>query len=275
MTQSYRKEAEGLGFSISASGETVNIEQVQRLVKNNSPTIISAAAVAGVITTAVLTHRAAIKAHKTLDEAEAVQKEDSFGPLERRDKLRLTWKIYAPAAASGAATIACIIWANQIGLRRNAALIAASALANTAFQEYKDEVVHLLGEKQHEKVQDAVAEKRLRENPPPSQTVIVDGSGEQRCYDMWSGRYFRSDIETIRRAVNMLNKDILDGNMYADVNELYSFLHMDPVHGGQVVGWNVDNLCDVSFSSHMSEDGIVALAVFFKNPPKADFGKTF
>jgi hypothetical protein len=265
----------------------VNIDQFNRFIKGNSPTIISAAAVAGVVTTAILTHRAALKmAHAVqVEEARRSQKNDSLDiPLEevvdevlsRREKFDVAWKCYIPPVAAGAATIACIVWANQIGLRRNAALMAASVLAERAFSEYKDEVVRTLGEKKHEEVQDRIAERRLAENPPsPSQVVIVDGSGEQRCYDMWSGRYFRSDIETIRRAVNMLNKDIIDGNMYADLNELYSFLHMDPVHGGAAVGWNVDNLCDVHFSSHMGEDGIVALAMSFTNPPKADFGKTF
>lgn len=260
----------------------MNIEQIQRLVKNNSPSLISAAAVAGVITTAVLTHRAALKSGPVLHQAKVMKNARLDDPILDGDDLtpkevvQAAWKVYAPPVLAGSATIACIIWANQVGLRRNAALIAASALAERAFSEYKDEVVHVLGEKKHDELQAKIAERRLAENPPsPSQVVIVDGSETQRCYDMWSGRYFRSDIETIRRAVNILNKDIIDGNMYADLNELYSFLHMDPVHGGQVVGWNVDNLCDVNFSPHMGEDGVVAIAMFFTNPPKADFGKTF
>lgn len=252
----------------------MNIDRFNQIVKSNSPTIISAAAVAGVITTAVLTHRAAIKAHKVLDRVEAVQKDDEFGPLERRDKLRLTWRIYTPAVASGAATVACIVWANQIGLRRNAALIAASALANTAFQEYKEEVVHLLGEKQHEKIRDAVAEKRIQENPP-SPAVVIAGEDDQLCYDMFTGRYFRCDIETIRRAVNLVNASILEGNACAELNEFYSLLGLDPVTVGTAVGWNIDNLCDVGFSSHLAENGRVALAVTFTNLPKADFGKCF
>lgn len=260
----------------------MNIDQFNRFIKGNSPTIISAAAVAGVVTTAILTHRAAHKSIPILHAAKVKKNAHLDDPIEDGDELtpkevaQTVWKVYLPPVLAGSATIACIVWANQIGLRRNAALMAASVLAERAFSEYKDEVVRTLGEKKHEEVQSKIAERRLAENPPsPSQVVIVDGSGEQRCYDMWSGRYFRSDIETIRRAVNMLNKDIIDGNMYADLNELYSFLHMDPVHGGAAVGWNVDNLCDVHFSSHMGEDGIVALAMSFTNPPKADFGKTF
>jgi hypothetical protein len=92
---------------------------------------------------------------------------------------------------------------------------------------------------------------------------------------MFTGRYFRSDIETIRQAVNLVNAAIINGNMYACLNEFYGFLGMDSVAVGEVVGWNVDNLCDVTFSSHMSETGRVALAMSFAHLPKADFGKCF
>jgi hypothetical protein len=253
----------------------MNFDQVNKIVKDNSPTILSAAAVAGVITTAVLTHRAAIKAHKVLRDAEEAQERDSFEPLEKADKVRMTWKIYVPVAASGGATIACIIWASKIGMRRNAALVAAYALADTAFREYKDEVVKTLGEKQHEKVRDAVAEKRIAENPPPSPAVVLAGGGEQLCYDMFTGRYFRSTVEDIRQAVNLINTSIIQGNMYAALNEFYGLLGLDSVAVGEAVGWNVDNQCDVSFSSHLAEDGRVALAMSFSHLPKADYGKCF
>jgi Family of unknown function (DUF6353) len=253
----------------------MNFDQFTKVVKNNSPSIISAAAVAGVITTAVLTHRAALKASKVLAEAEEAQAQDGFEPLVRQDKVRLTWRIYAPTAASGIATIGCIVWANQLGMKRQAALVAAYALADTAFREYKDQVVQTLGEKQHDKIRDAVAEKRIQENPPPGPTVVLTGGGEQLCYDSYTGRYFRCDMETIRQAVNLLNAAIINGNMHAALNEFYSLLGMDSVSVGEVVGWNLDNLCDVGFSSHMAEDGRVALAITFTNLPKADYGKCF
>lgn len=262
----------------------MNFDHFNKIIKDNSPTILSAAAVAGVITTAVLTARAALKSNAALDEAYFVKnqvevKEEDVAkdvePLTPRERFNATWKIYTPAAASGAATIACIVWANKIGMRRNAALLAAYALADTAFREYKDEIVRTLGEKQHEKVRDAVAERRIAENPPTSQTVVLAGGGEQLCYDMYTGRYFRSDIETIRQAVNLLNTSIIQGNMYADLNEFYGLLGMDSVRVGEAVGWNVGNQCDVAFSSHFAEDGRVALAMSFEHLPKADFGKCF
>lgn len=255
----------------------MNFDQINKLVKDNSPTIISAAAVAGVITTAVLTARATRKATTYILEetGQLDQSTPEVKDLSRREILEQTWKVYIPPVISGTATIACILWANRLGLQRNAALIAAAALADRAFSEYKDEVVQILGEKKHDEVQDRVAAKRVAENPAPSNEVLLIGSSEQLCYDMWSGRYFRSDVETIRRAVNELNTAILQNNMYDDLNEFYSLVGLPPIAAGEVVGWSVDNQCDVGFSSHLTDDTRGCLAIFFKNPPKADFGKAF
>jgi hypothetical protein len=259
----------------------MNFDQISKLIKDNSPTLISGAAVVGVITTAVLTARASRKATLVLVDDNINRGEKDGQPAvwvpdrSRREVFDLTWKLYIPPVLSGAATIGCIVWANRIGLQRNAALIAAAALADTAFREYKDEIVRTLGEKEHDKVEDRISEKRMAENPPPSREVLLLGAGEQTCYDRWSGRYFRSNMESIRQAVNDLNKGIIDGNMYADLNEFYGLVGLDPIDGGEPVGWNVDNMCDVGFTSHLSSDGTACLCVYFRNVPKVDFGKTF
>jgi hypothetical protein len=255
----------------------MNFDQISKLVKDNSPTLISGAAVVGVITTAVLTARASRKATTyMLEESGALdQSTVEVKHFTRRQVFERTWKLYIPPVLSGGATIGCIVWANRIGLQRNAALIAAAALADTAFREYKDEIVRTLGEKKHDEVEDRISEKRMADNPPPSREVVLLGAGEQTCYDRWSGRYFRSSMESIRQAVNDLNKGIIDGNMYADLNEFYGLVGLDPIDGGEPVGWNVDNMCDVGFTSHLSSDGTACLCVYFRNIPKVDFGKTF
>lgn len=262
----------------------MNVSKIQAILKQNSPTILSGAAVAGVIVTAVLTHKAARKSAHQIEVEEtrrSMHNDSEHEPVEnevldRKEKIKLTWKSYIPAVTAGAATVACIVWANQLGLRRNAALVAAYGILDAGFREYKDQVVELLGEKKHNEVEDAVAVKRMDQNPPTANnTIIVKGGGDVRMYDMWGGRYFRSDIETVRQAVNVLNRDIIGGNMYAELNALYQLLGIPGTDGGDFVGWNVDNLCDVGFTSHLADDGEPCIAMRFTIPPKADFGKCF
>jgi hypothetical protein len=253
------------------------LNAISRTFKNNSPTILSGAAIAGVITTAILTAKATLKASQQLDDASLAknagkESKEGWEDLTRREIAETCWKTYAPAGLSGAATIACIVGANQIGLRRNAALLGAYTLADTAFREYKDEVLAQLGETKEQKVRDGIAKKQLEENPVTNTTVIV-GGGDQLCYDSLTGRYFRGDIETIRQAANEINRSIVGGNMYASQNEFYGFLGLGPVTLGDELGWNLDNFIDLVFSSHLADDGRPCLAIGYKSLPRKDYGK--
>lgn len=256
------------------------LNAISRAFKNNSPTILSGAAIAGVITTAVLTAKATLKASQQLGEANIEKNATlpigadpgSWEDLTNREIVETCWKTYVPAGLSGVATIACIVGANQIGLRRNAALLGAYTLADTAFREYKDEVLAQLGETKEQKVRDGIAKKQLEENPVTNTTVIV-GGGDQLCYDSLTGRYFRGDIETIRQAANEINRSIVGGNMYASQNEFYAFLGLGPVTLGDELGWNLDNFIDLVFSSHLADDGRPCLAIGYKSLPRKDYGK--
>lgn len=48
------------------------------------------------------------------------------------------WKCYIPTAAFGLSTIACIMGANALNSRKQAALTSAYALINQSYKEYKD-----------------------------------------------------------------------------------------------------------------------------------------
>jgi hypothetical protein len=249
------------------------LDVLNRVLKNNSPTILSGVAVAGVITTAILTAKAALRASVKIEDELLIKRtahdEEELSP---RDKTELCWKLYVPAAISGVATIACVVGANQIGIRRNAALLGAYTLADAAFREYKEEVLAQLGEGKEQKVRDAIAKKQIDENPVTNTTVIMAG-GDQLCYDTLTGRYFKSDIETIRQAANEVNRAIIGGNMYASQNEFYSFLGLDEVTIGNELGWNLDNFITLVFSSHLADDGRACLAIGYQNLPRADYGK--
>ena len=263
----------------------MNTDTFKNTIERNSTTILTGAGIAGVVLTAVLTARAAIRASSAITLAEDVKwtearetdpdfDQTKNAGLTVREKVALNWKLFVPAAASGGATIACIVWANRIGLQRNAALLAAAALADTAFREYKSEVLEQIGEAKERKVRDAVAVKRMTENPPDKSIVVVGGD-ETICYDMFGGRYFRCSMETLNQAANLVNSSILGGNGCASLNEFYEAIGLDSVAGGEVVGFNIDNQIRLGFTSHLSPDGRPCLAVYFVDDPKADFGKCF
>jgi hypothetical protein len=247
-------------------------------ISKNSTTILSATAVAGVVATAILTARATRR-------VEIVLQSDAtppgmvppviYGPEHSLEKYKaytkLFWKDYIPPAVAGLATIACIVGANQIGLRRQAAMLGAYALVDGAFREYKDEVLNQIGETKERKVVDEIAARKIEENPPDNQVILV-GGGEQLCYDELSGRYFHSDAETIRQAALNVNESVIK-DMYASLNEFYGYLGLDSTVLGEQMGFNLDRLMDIVFTSHLAQGKTPCLAVTHKNLPVADYGK--
>jgi hypothetical protein len=237
--------------------------RIGRTLNQNSPTILSAVAIGGIVTTAYLTARAAVK----------VAKETEGLEMTHQERIKNNWKNFIPAAFSGIATVSCVIGANQIGARRQAAYLGAYTLADAAFREYKDEVLAQLGAVKEAKVGERIAQRKIDENPVSNTQVIITGRGENLCYDSLTGRYFRSDIETIRQAQNEINQRIVGGDMYAAHNEFYELLGMGPTTIGNELGWTLDNFIELVFSSHLSDDGQPCLAIGYSRLPRADYTK--
>jgi hypothetical protein len=246
-------------------------------MNQSSPTILSGLAVGGVIATAILAAKATPKAIEKIQEArskwvgsDAWVEGEKFPATE---KVKACWKVYIPAAITGTATVGCIIGANQVGMRRNAALVGAYTLADTAFREYKQEVLEQLGVTKERKVTDAVAKQAIDDHPVSSTQVIITKGGENLCYDSLTGRYFKSDIETIRQAENEINRRIVGGDMYASQNEFYGLLGLANVIVGDELGWNLENFIELIFTSHLADDGQPCLAVGYARLPRRDYGK--
>lgn len=258
-------------------------KNLTKTLGDHSPVILSATAVAGVLTTAVLTGKAAVEAERILalqkplpDAEDYVSDEEllEVDLLTNQDKLKLVWKCYIPPALAGASTIAAIIGANQIASRRNAALLSVYSLTDTAFKEYKDKVVEQLGAKKDQAVRDAVAQDRVTANPVESREVIFTGNGDVLCLETSSGRYFQSNVEAIRKAENDINKQILN-DMYASQNEFNDKLGLPATGFADTVGWNLDNMLEVQFSSALTEKNEPCLAIGYSKLPVPNYHKVY
>lgn len=247
-----------------------------RTVTDNSTTILSGVAVIGVIVTAALAVKATPKACEAIAEIEEINEqllhEENKRDLTWKDRVGATWKFYIPAGIAGCCTIACIVGSNQIGLRRNAAMLGAYTLVDRAFHEYKEEVVKQVGENKAGKVDEALLERKMMNQPVHGSQVFITGRGEQLFFDSSSGRYFQSDVEEIRRLENDFNRDIINNTMYASLNEWYGLLGLEPTDLGDRLGFNVDRPVSTIFVAKIASDGRPCIALGYKFLPTADFG---
>jgi hypothetical protein len=235
------------------------MRRLSKLTTDNSPAILTGLAVAGTLTTAYLTGKASVKAAEILRE-EAIRWDVPTSELKPKYVVEATWKLYIPAASSAALTIACIVGANQIGTRRAAAMAAAYSLSERAYTEYREKVVEKIGQSKERGYRDEIMQERVT-NDPISREVIVSGL-DVLCYDKFTGRYFTSDMETLKKAQNDTNYQI-NSDYYASLTDFYNRVGLRPTGMSDEVGWNSDKLLELSFSSVLADDGRPCLAFEF------------
>jgi hypothetical protein len=252
--------------------------QIARGINANSPTIMSGLAVAGVITTAVLAVRATPEAYSALVEEwdnphNGVDVITERNKIPLKKKVSVTWKFYIPAAVSGAATIALIIGSNRVGVRRQVAMAGAYTLLDTAFRNYKDEVLEQVGVAKEQRVRDGIQKKQMDTTPVVDSQVILVGGGDQLCFESLSGRYFKSDVEGIRRAANDINAELINHAMYYSLNEWFDYLGLEHTELGDILGFNIERKVDVFFTAHLASNGEPCLAIGYKHHPFREFGE--
>lgn len=246
-------------------------KKLKTVLSDNSPLILTYLSVAGVVSTTLLAVRATPlafdKIAKLKWDAESENK-----AVEPTDVVKTIWKDYTPTLISGAFTIACIIGANAIQSRKNAAIVSVYSLTETALKEYQSKVKEMYGEDKEKKVRAEITKDRMTSDSVENNNVFITGLGEQLCYDSFTGRYFKSDIETIRKAQNDINSKVIR-DMYASHNDFYTMIGLAKTGLGEEVGWTVDYQMDIEFTSHLAENGIPCLCLEYRTEPKAGYYK--
>lgn len=236
--------------------------------RSNAPVLFAAGAVIGVGVTIVSTIQATNLAIEDLEsECEEDECWQNWTPYE---KWRIVWPRFIPVVLSGGLTIGMIIAGQYVSLKKAATLAALYTAAESKLSSYQESAKELLGEKKESEIRSNASQKVISEDPIGSKEVILTPRGNTLVYDAYSGRYFRSDIETIRQKVNDLNSDLYS-TMWVALNDLYDAIGLRPIKIGYDVGWNPDHMIDVTFDACLAEDDTPCLVMDYLCGPRHDF----
>lgn len=240
------------------------LQRVDKSLKQNSPAILTGIGVSGVITTAYLTGKGATEATRRIDQEESVGGTAGTRRQKIEERVRLTWKLYIPAGISGALTIGCIVAGSRIGAKRTAAAYSLLTLSERAFTEYQEHVVEKIGENKERTIRDEIAQERVRDNPP----VVIIGSGKVLCYEAHTDRYFNANMETLKRAQNEVNAQLLRENE-ANLNDFYHLVGLPHTSYSSCTGWTSDKLMELRISTVLEPETQVPCISFDYNYVKA------
>lgn len=232
-------------------------------VKKYSPQILTGLGVGSAVASVYLTYKATIKATSMYIDKHS----DEPTPLALAKE---EWKSFLVPLGVLAVGTTCSILSNSIGTRRVAAMASAYSLLDKTFVDYKEEAKSLVGKGKEKAIHDKVAEKIVTKNPPVEGNVIITGNGETLYCDSLSGRYFKSNADEVKHAINKLNYE-LRAQDHVSLNEFYDMLGLEHTKLGEELGWTSDNFVDVEFSAQLYNDQDPVIVLDYSVEPKPDF----
>lgn len=241
---------------------------IAKRLQEYSPEILIGIGISGMVYATVAAVHSTPKAIALIREKKKKLKKNELNKIE---KIKAAYKCYIPSTAITVLSIGCIIAASNINHRRNAVLATAYSLSESALKLYQEKVIETIGEKKEQQIRDEVAKEQITNNPISKNEVIVTGGGETLCYDILSGRYFKSNIEKLKKAVNELNRTMIN-DMYVSLNDYYDLIGLSEIQIGNSLGWNAnDALVELRFSAQLVDESNPCLVVDFQTMPKYNY----
>lgn len=242
--------------------------------KKHSPEILVATGVIGIVTSAVMACKATTKVNDIVEETkETVDKihdavenhrhtsdgEEYTEEVAKKD-LTIVYtqtglkfvKLYGPAVALGAASIACILGSHHIMRKRNVALAASLANVATSFSNYRNRVIDRFGKDldkelrfgiKAKQVEEKVVDENGNETTVTKTVEVVDPNKVHSLYSVvwcegntgWTRNAELNKVFLIQQQNHANDKLRLNGIL--TLNEVYDMIGAPRTAYGQIAGW--------------------------------------
>lgn len=233
------------------------------VLQKNSPTIMLASGVVGVVGSTVLACRATLKLDEVFAQSEAtkerihsVAKDERYTEVDATKDLavlkvmtaRNVAKLYLPAVGLGLVSVGLLVGSHKVMSTRNAGLMAAYAALDKGFQEYRSRVIADVGdEKEKEYRYGKTVEILTNEDGTTTRVVQATGEGRPSIYARYFDQFSKNWNKTpmynqmfLRTQQNFAN-DLLQSRGHLFLNEVYDMLGISRTPAGALVGWVMDS----------------------------------
>lgn len=205
------------------------IRFASRWLKRNGSTICSIGATVGTILTGYFAYQAS-------DNESDILFDCAFSEREYSD-MEVYTKIFWKPVVAGAGTIACIWLGHGIDQKQLAAMTAGYLALRKSYQEYREQV----------KADNPELDKTAKTNIAKENWDKTYPNEAELYWDAISNRYFTASPLQVEKAKYELNK-LFAQTGTVTINDLYTFLGISKVPGGDCRGWDT-NMFDVVSSA--------------------------
>lgn len=206
-------------------------------METNKPLILTVVGIMGFVATAIEVAFAKPKADKVIKKRHENRTKEEKKVEEIAKDILVAAPVYLPAVATGVASTLCITKSYKLSTERTAAYATAYTITEKKLKDYQSKVIETIGEKKEKAIQNEIAADKVKKNPPDESFILNDQ--DTLFYDTASGRYFRADIENVRRAIADLNERLYS-EMFISLNDFYYEIGIPEIRLGDDIGFNVD-----------------------------------
>jgi hypothetical protein len=241
---------------------------VKEQLRKELPLLLSAGAVGGFLTGAVLAIKATPAANQKLS---AYAEIEALEPRQRViDKGKIIFRYYGPSIGLFLISTAMVVYSNDLYRKRNAAVSFALYSANRMLRRWEETVADKVSAKAFDEIR---AETRAPKDPPAEE--FVPSADKSLIYDVFSDRYFTvQSVDTILRAVADVNLRIRSDD-FVPINEFYSELGLKPLAYGEELGWHSEHgPMEIEISSALVRDTYTpCVSIYFSTEPRNADGR--
>lgn len=245
----------------------INLKNMWRIGRQfeltHRPQILAGMGVTGLWGSMWLAYKASPKIHETIRVAK-MDLEDEYADVKvvKKQMVLDVAKDAAPPVLMGIISSAAVIGSTSVSTKRIAAISAAYSATEAALSDYRGKVKDILGGDKDRRVREGLARDAVQSTPVNE--VEETGLGNVLCLDRWTGRYFHSSPEAVKRAFNEISRQVqLDE--YASLNDLYDRLNLRNAQFGETMGWTThDNwrgVIDAYFTTTTDSNSYPVLVV--------------
>ena len=250
------------------------------LAQRYAPEILTGLGVVGVTTSTVLIAKQTLKLEETVGRAEirtlvakdekAAGKDDLAVVKAYVENTNDMVKLYGAPVMLAVASIGSILAAHGIMRRRNAALVAAYGVLETAFANYRNRVREVVGEEREHDLYVGAREVEVKQKGTGAKTTVKDISGgPQSPYALLFDEhniYWQPEAGTNKTWLLIKQQhlnDMLNTKGCLFLNDVHRALGFPDTKAGQIVGWIADST---------NGDGFIDLGIFdLESEAKRDF----
>lgn len=202
---------------------------IGKSIRRHKSSILTFAGAIGTVAATITAVTGTIKATNRINE---IQEDGTL--LSTKAKIKVAAPAYILPASLCFGSVVCIFGSHYISKKEKAALIGSCAAIGSAFGEYKDEIVDLIGEEDEEKIRNKIVENKTANLPRPKDPEQV------LFYDEFTGEHFYSTLMNIYDA----QKKIFDAfqlNGEVSIQEIYYYFGQkmkDNDNHFRLFGWN-------------------------------------